>query len=125
MGMDAPRGMIVGMAFAAVGAALVITSALIDHAALGRFGFVPLLCGLAGAISARGHDDNNRMMALQTQLARLTAQERQRYTELGWRAAEIARCDAARRAEPTGDLVMFPEQPNQAARRSGSAQAGV
>lgn len=113
------------MGIAAVGAALVITSTLIGHDVLGRLGFVPLLCGLAGAISARSHEDNNRMMALQTQLARLTARERQQYTELGWRAAEIDRRDAARRAEPQGDLVQFPEQPGSPLRRDGSAQAGV
>lgn len=121
--MDAPRALIVSVGIAAVGAVLVIGSAIADHAALGRIGFVPLLCGLAGAISARAHDDNNRMMALQTQLAHLSARERQRYTELGWRAAEIDRRDAAERAEPQGDVVQFPAQPTPLAGRDGSAQA--
>lgn len=122
--MHAPRPVTVAVTIAAVGAALVLTSAFTGHSALFRIGLVPLLCGLAGAISARSHQDNVRLLAFQAQAARLTASERQRYTELGWRSAEIDWRTTAEHAEPNGDIVPFPRQPAPA-RHDGGAKAGT
>ncbi|MYT22792.1 hypothetical protein GTW69_21285 [Streptomyces sp. SID7760] len=123
--MHAPRPVTVAVAIAAVGAVLVLASALTEESALFRIGLVPLLCGLAGAVSARNHQDNVRLLAFQAQAARLTARERQRYTELGWRAAEINTRTAAEQAEPAGDIVPFPKQPTPLVHRDGGAQAGT
>ncbi|GAA3374645.1 hypothetical protein GCM10017750_08890 [Streptomyces racemochromogenes] len=121
--MEAPRSVTVAVSIAAVGAALVLTSALNDHSGLFRAGLVPLLCGLAGAISARSHHDNVKLLAFQAQAACLTARERQRYTELGWRAAEINMRNTAEPEEPAGDVVPFPTQSGPLARCDGSTQA--
>lgn len=119
--MHVPKGVVVAGSAAAVGAALVIASAVTDHTAQFRVGLVLLLCGLAGYLSARSSLDTMRLIAHQAQTARLTIRERQLYTELGWKAAQL---DTQPEQAPAvhGDVVPLPVQrPTPYVRRDGSA----
>lgn len=101
------------------GAALVIASAMTDHTGQFRVGLVLLLCGLAGYVCARGSRDTDRLIAHQAQVARLTVQERQLYTELGWKAALI---DTDEDRTTQGEVVPLPTQrPVIQVRQGGSA----
>lgn len=104
---------------AAVGAALVTVSAITHHTTEFRVGLVLLLCGLAGYLAARASADTARLIAHQAKVARLTVQERQMYTEIGWKAAQL---DNQPAQPELGEVVPLPVQrPAPYVRRDGSA----
>lgn len=118
--MKAWKAVAVAALVAAGGAALVIASALTHHNGQFRIGIVLLLCGLAGYICARSSMDTARLIAHQAQVARLTVRERQMYTELGWKAAQIDSHDSLHTTH--GEVVPLPTQrPAPRVRRGGSA----
>lgn len=123
--MHVPRGLFVAGSVVAVGAALVVASAITEHTGQFRIGLVLLLCGLTGVLCARGSSDTSRLIAHQAAASRLTARERQEYVELGWRAKEIDAASMQLRpveSETEAEVVAMPiQRPEPLARRDGSA----
>ncbi|MFD0078177.1 hypothetical protein ACFVIY_37750 [Streptomyces sp. NPDC127166] len=120
--MHVPKGGILAGLLAAVGAALVIASTFTDHTGQWRIGLVLLLCGLTGVLCARASADTARLIAHQAAAARLTARERQKYVELGWRAKEIDTATTPQLQSVDAEVVAMPTQrPAPYVTRDGSA----
>lgn len=107
---------VVGIAFAVHGTAT-------DRATTYRTGIVALLVGFVGMVEVRQRLHVQRLMEHQTRTATLATQERQRYAELGWKAAKI---DALNEETPkfAGDaqVVNLPvARSASGAREKGSA----
>lgn len=106
-----------------VGAAFALHGTATDRATTFRTGLVALLVGLVGVADARQRLNVQRLMEHQTRTATLAMQERQRYAELGWKAAKI---DALSEETPefAGDaqVVNLPvARSASSARKKGSA----
>jgi hypothetical protein len=76
-------------ACAVVGIALALHGIVTDQARTFRIGTLTLITSIGVTLHLTSRMAVHEVMAHQARVARLTAQERQRYTEIGYRAAQI------------------------------------
>lgn len=102
------------------GGVLTAHGTLSDTAMTYRAGFAALLIGLAGLVLHRQHCYVHRLMEHQAKLAVLSAQERQQYAEMGWRAAQLDASGGD--VIGSAQVVHLPStRPSAAHRQNGSA----
>ncbi|MEW1866988.1 hypothetical protein AB0420_02120 [Streptomyces caelestis] len=79
-----------------------------------------LLAGLAGVVEARVRINTYTLLEHQTDVARLSVQERQRFAEFGWNAAKLSAVPEQSKAAG-GTIVDLPARRTPEMRKDGSA----
>lgn len=88
--MRGQRAALVGFAAGAVvGIVLAIHGTIMDRATTYRTGLVALLVGAAGVLDVRSRLNTQRLVEHQARLTEVSMQDRQRYAEMGWKAAKL------------------------------------
>lgn len=88
--MRGQRAALVGFAAGAVvGIVLTIHGTVMDRATTYRTGLVALLVGAAGVLDVRSRLNTQRLVEHQARLTEVAMQDRQRYAEMGWKAAKL------------------------------------
>jgi hypothetical protein len=108
------------MAGASIGLATALHGTVADSSTSYRLGMILLLVGLAGIVEARVRINTYTLIEHQIDVARLSAQERQRFAEMGWRAAVL---NAVPEQSNTagGKVVDLPTRRTPEMRKGGSA----
>lgn len=120
---DQRRVIVLAKACVIVGITLAAHGTITDQAATFRCGMLILLLSTAAALHMTSRANAREVMAHQVRVARLTAQERQQYTEIGWKAARLdALAEDAPTAAGDADVVRLPRaRTAHQMRRDGSA----
>jgi hypothetical protein len=104
-----------------VGIAFALHGTITDRASTYRIGMLTLFLSIGACLHLTSRYNTERLMVHQARVARLTAHERQQYTEMGWKAARL---DADEEPPMLGDaeIVNLPRARNSPQiRRNGSA----
>ncbi|MFF1483078.1 hypothetical protein ACIGZH_01955 [Streptomyces sp. NPDC058319] len=105
-----------------VGITLALYGTIADRTPAFRVGVLTLLVSSAVALHLTSRANAAAVMAHQTQVARLTVQERQQYAEMGWKAARLdALTGQAPEIEGGAEVVILPRTHSPQMRRDGSA----
>lgn len=120
---DQRRVIVLAKACAVVGIALAAYGIIADRTDTFRTGVLILLTSSAASLHLTSRVAQQELMAHQARMARLTVQERQQWTEYGWRARQI---DALSEGTPTiggdADVIGLPHpRSTPQMRRNGSA----
>ena len=86
---DQRRVIVLAKACAVVGIALAAYGIIADRTDAFRTGVLILLVSTGASVQLTQRENLQQTLAHQARVARLTVQERQQYTEYGWRAAQI------------------------------------
>jgi hypothetical protein len=117
------RVIVLAKACAVVGIALAAYGTSTDRAGAFRSGVVILIAAASVHLHVSSRMDTQTLMAHQVRMARLTMQERQRYAEMGYKAAQIeALADDAPETAEDAQVVRLPlSRKATPIRRDGSA----
>jgi hypothetical protein len=117
------RVIVLAKACAVVGTALAAYGTITDHAAMFRIGFLVLIVSASVHLHVTSRLNMQAVMAHQVSMARLTIQDRQRYSEMGYKAAQYdALVDDTPEIEGGAEVVELPHaRLTPQARRNGSA----
>lgn len=85
-----------------------------------RLGMMLLLVGVAGVVEARIRINTSKLIAHQVDVARIGVQERQRFAEMGWKAAILSAVPEQPNAAG-GKVVDMPARRTPEMRKDGSA----
>ncbi|MCX4705698.1 DUF2964 family protein [Streptomyces sp. NBC_01373] len=110
-------------ASAVVGIVLAIHGSITDRAATYRPGLIALVVGAAGVLDARSRLNTQALVAHQARLTNLSMQDRQRYAEMGWKAAQFDASNGGT-VEQMGGAQIFDlpsARSSHDVRRNGSA----
>lgn len=120
---DQRRVIVLAKACAVVGIALAAYGIIADRADAFRTGVLVLLISSAASVQLTQRENLHQVMAHQSHVARLTAQERQQWTEYGWRAAQIdAQTEGTPKTAGGAEVVALPHpRHTPQMRRNGSA----
>ncbi|MFD5838176.1 hypothetical protein ACFWHV_32205 [Streptomyces collinus] len=120
---DQRRVNVLAKAFAVVGIALALHGTFTDRAATFRAGMLTLVASSGLWIHTTGRINTQRIIEHQDRAARLTAQERQEYAQMGWKAARLdAMTGEGRRMAGDAEVFELPHaRHTPRARRDGSA----
>lgn len=120
---DQRRVIILAKACAVVGTALAAYGIIADRTDAFRAGVLILLVSSAASIQLTQRENLQQAMAHQSRVARLTVRERQRWTEYGWRAAQIdALTEDAPETTCDAEILNLPHHRHAPQmRRNGSA----
>ncbi|NJP71942.1 hypothetical protein [Streptomyces sp. C1-2] len=120
---DQRRVIILAKACVIVGIALAIHGVLADSALTFRPGILITLLSALAHLHMTSRANTREVMAHRAHLARMSAQERQQYTEIGWRAALLdALTEDAPTAADDAEIVHLPRaRTTPQMRRDGSA----
>lgn len=122
--MRGQRAALAGFAAGAiVGIVLAIHGTVTDRAATYRPGLVVLLVGVAGVLDARSRLNTQRLVEHQARLTEVSMQDRQRYAEMGWKAAKLDAMngESTENADGAQILNLPPSRSSHDLRRNGSA----
>lgn len=120
---DQHRVIVLAKACAVVGTVLAVYGIIAGRTDPFRAGVLILIVATGATVQLTQRAHLQQVMAHTARVARLTEQERQQWTELGWRACQID----AQSEEPPGiagdaDVVALPHpRPTPQMRRNGSA----
>ncbi|MBC2864427.1 hypothetical protein [Streptomyces mexicanus] len=103
-----------------MGLVLALHGAIAGRTMTYRLGLVILLVGLAGVVETRIRINTHRLIAHQVDIARITAQERQSFAEMGWKACLLS-MKSERPNAAGADIVELPARRTSEMRRDGSA----
>lgn len=107
------------MAGTVLGTVLAAHGAVTDTAVTYRLGMLVVLLGVAGVLDARIGAKTRRLIEHQISVAKIGAQERQQWAEMGWKAAELSAAPA--QSDRGGKIVDMPTRRAHEMRRDGSA----
>lgn len=106
---DQRRVIVLARVCVIVGITLALHGTLADCVFTFRTGMLIILVSAAVYLQMTSRANAREVMAHQARLARLSLQERQQYTEMGWKAARLdALTDDAPRAAGDADVVRLP-----------------
>lgn len=120
---DQRRVIVLAKACAVVGIALATYGIIADRTDAFRTGMLILLVSSVASVQLTQRESLQQAMAHQSRTARLTVQERQQWTEYGWRAAQIdALTEDAPEIAGGAEVVGLPRpRHTPQMRRNGSA----